>query len=383
MTLSFHSDGAKDYNFKIEIYLTAFHTGDCKSMEFKCNNGRCIKSSIRCTGANPCGDFFDCDYETNQPCTYPEKCAVTTNYVEDYCKKDTLFSLLPNNDIFLPLGEQLELKLTRNATYAPNMDCYPTIISNCKLMVYFEWIDTTLTMGQTDFFFNDDDAFFYDYIALNDGDSEDLVLLGGSRYCGYTAPSEIFVTSGSYLTVHFHGYYLGGGKGFDLIVTPYLPDNSIGDMFRCNNSRYISQSLRCNSFNPCGDHSDGDNITCLLEREQTTPSTTSAPTTQTKITTKPTTATKRSPVTDFPRCLSSNKKDTSKSNSLSTGAIIGISIGCVVLVSIVVTVLILRQKRQGAMQNKLQRKTSTNGNLAIVEHDYTQLEDQLPTTENC
>ena len=188
-------------------------------------------------------------------------------------------------------------------------------------------------------------------------------------------------------------------------------------MFLCNNSRYISQSLKSNSFNPCGDHSDGDNITCLLQREQTTLKTTSI--SITKLTGKPTTTGTNStstlttgitfgqrstgssmkymrtssvtdqqrrrftPCIDFPKCLSSKllgqMKDAPKTSNLSTGAIVGISIGFVALMFIVITVVVLWRRRHGALRNTLQRQLSTAGNLASVDHDYTQLEEQLPT----
>ena len=97
------------------------------------------------------------------------------------------------------------------------MDCKPTITSNGKLMVYFKWLDITLTtISNCTSAYGSNDAFFFDYVALNDGVNEDVSLLGGTRFCGYTAPKEVFVTSGSFLTINFHGYYYGGGKGFNL-----------------------------------------------------------------------------------------------------------------------------------------------------------------------
>ena len=34
--------------------------GPCDSDEFWCHNGRCIDTSLRCNGYNPCGDKADC-----------------------------------------------------------------------------------------------------------------------------------------------------------------------------------------------------------------------------------------------------------------------------------------------------------------------------------
>ncbi|XP_052802941.1 low-density lipoprotein receptor-related protein 12-like [Mya arenaria] len=59
ITVRFHSNssvGSRGF----AMVLTAFHTGNCKSKEYHCNNGRCIADSLVCNGYNPCGDDSDC-----------------------------------------------------------------------------------------------------------------------------------------------------------------------------------------------------------------------------------------------------------------------------------------------------------------------------------
>ena len=184
LTLSFHSDGSKWYNFKVDMFITSFHTGVCSSDEFKCSNRRCISSSIRYKGANPCGDYSGCNNATLDPCVYPDSCGVEVKYLEDYCDKD----------IFIQFDEQFELKLTRKSSYASNMDCKPTIISSGKMMVYFKWIAidwgwdkncssayTGQNLGTTD------------YAGLNDGTYTDLSLLGAIRFVVTLLQTRSFV----------------------------------------------------------------------------------------------------------------------------------------------------------------------------------------------
>lgn len=35
-------------------------SGECRSDEYSCTNGRCIDQSLKCNGFNPCGDDSDC-----------------------------------------------------------------------------------------------------------------------------------------------------------------------------------------------------------------------------------------------------------------------------------------------------------------------------------
>lgn len=36
-------------------------SGNCRSSEHSCNNGRCISDSLTCNGYDPCGDRSDCN----------------------------------------------------------------------------------------------------------------------------------------------------------------------------------------------------------------------------------------------------------------------------------------------------------------------------------
>lgn len=45
---------------KMNVVFTAFHTGNCRSYEYRCSNGRCIDDGVNCNGFNPCGDYSDC-----------------------------------------------------------------------------------------------------------------------------------------------------------------------------------------------------------------------------------------------------------------------------------------------------------------------------------
>ncbi|KAL3856484.1 hypothetical protein ACJMK2_011235 [Sinanodonta woodiana] len=60
LTLLFTSFSGSLVDSGFDAIFTAYHLGSCNSNEHDCSNGRCIRSSLICSGYNPCGDYSDC-----------------------------------------------------------------------------------------------------------------------------------------------------------------------------------------------------------------------------------------------------------------------------------------------------------------------------------
>ncbi|KAK3589332.1 hypothetical protein CHS0354_026990 [Potamilus streckersoni] len=50
-------------NAGFEIVFTSFDDGPCTNDHYRCDNGHCIMSDLRCSGLDPCGDGSDCKPE--------------------------------------------------------------------------------------------------------------------------------------------------------------------------------------------------------------------------------------------------------------------------------------------------------------------------------
>ncbi|KAL3860652.1 hypothetical protein ACJMK2_010746 [Sinanodonta woodiana] len=57
MTFGFKTGSSSYQSF--EAIITPYHEGQCFKDEYKCNNGYCVASSLRCDGYNNCGDNSD------------------------------------------------------------------------------------------------------------------------------------------------------------------------------------------------------------------------------------------------------------------------------------------------------------------------------------
>ncbi|XP_046583589.1 uncharacterized protein LOC124290807 [Haliotis rubra] len=58
VTFVFHSDLTIEYR-GFDLIFTAFHTGKCDTTEFRCDNKRCINTSLHCDDFNNSGDYSD------------------------------------------------------------------------------------------------------------------------------------------------------------------------------------------------------------------------------------------------------------------------------------------------------------------------------------
>lgn len=91
--------------------------------------------------------------------------------------------------------------------------------------------------------------------------NKDFVEVNNVRYCGER--SFLALTSKkSSLEVKFHSDESFTDKGFMAEYSAYDPGNPCPNKFACGNGLCISQSLKCDGWNDCGDLSDEKNCVC-------------------------------------------------------------------------------------------------------------------------
>ena len=114
-------------------------------------------------------------------------------------------------------------------------------------MIYFEYMEIEETASCNN-----------DWLDVYDGDSKYYPYVDGltHRLCGFTAPTDVYHTSGNYLTLHMESNEYLEYKGFSVIITRYHEGFCKHTEFQCHNKRCINSSLVCDGFNPCGDQSD-------------------------------------------------------------------------------------------------------------------------------
>ena len=143
----------------------------------------------------------------------------------------------------------MRLKLTDMKTYWKGLDCQVVVSAEPgeKLMIYFEYMEIEDTIGCIN-----------DWLDVYDGDSKYSPYVDGLTHqlCGFTAPSEVYHTSGNYITLHMESNEYLEYKGFSVIITRYHDGFCKNTEFQCQNQRCINNSLVCGGYNPCGDHSD-------------------------------------------------------------------------------------------------------------------------------
>ncbi|XP_074539077.1 suppressor of tumorigenicity 14 protein homolog [Halichoeres trimaculatus] len=94
---------------------------------------------------------------------------------------------------------------------------------------------------------------------------KDYVEVMGTKYCGEM--SSLALTSDTnVLEVHFHSDESYTDKGFNAEYRAYDPSNPCPNQFACASGICISQDLKCDGWNDCGDMSD--EMKCKCEPEQ-------------------------------------------------------------------------------------------------------------------
>ncbi|XP_011483418.1 suppressor of tumorigenicity 14 protein homolog [Oryzias latipes] len=90
---------------------------------------------------------------------------------------------------------------------------------------------------------------------------KDYLEIMGKKYCGEM--SSLSLTSDTnILEVKFHSDESYTDKGFNAEYTAYDPNNPCPKQFFCNTSICISNALKCDGWNDCGDMSDETDCKC-------------------------------------------------------------------------------------------------------------------------
>lgn len=167
--------------------------------------------------------------------------AISNFYMNEYC----------GSSINVGVYDQIRLRLTRSSSSYHNTQCTLSLQTDfrSKMMLYFN--DMNIQSSGTYCGNN--------YLEIDDGSStSEPCLTYSCRQCGYSSPSGVFTSSGSYLTFTFQSDTQYTPASFDIIITSYHTGYCNSDEHTCNNGRCIDDSLTCNGENPCGDHSDCD-----------------------------------------------------------------------------------------------------------------------------
>lgn len=220
--------------------------------------------------------------------------AIKTYYLDDQCES------------VIDVKEQIRLTLTGSGyNYQPNFSCKVTTEVNLEnqMMVYFQ----EYTGEQI--------CFTFDQLEFVDGLSRyDHYVVGlNGNICEKSKPVGVYKTSGRHMTVYFQSGNAFHHSGVDMILTSFHTGSCSTSEHKCNNGRCISNNLRCNGYNPCGDNSD-----CYSLASTSTP----AP------------------------CYGSY------CDSLSGGAIVGISIGCTIGFVVIVVVIYCACTRKGVTEEQ-------------------------------
>ncbi|KAK3598885.1 hypothetical protein CHS0354_036188 [Potamilus streckersoni] len=202
---------------------------------------------------------------------------IRTYYMIDYCGKE--ISMIQKHTYTGKL-------LVASPDFDKYLDCLVTIESwyfNPYIAFHFEQVS-----------FDTSDC-TNSYVTFQDGNEDNSPSVEGmmNTTCGRNKTTNVFSTTTRYLRIHYRGN--PSKYHFSIIFNCYEKGPCDSYEYECNSGWCINDELKCNGFNPCGDHSD-----CHLK--------------------------------------------------LSSGAVVGIVVGCIILVGISVSVAIciyccLRKKK--------------------------------------
>ncbi|XP_048768521.2 enteropeptidase-like [Ostrea edulis] len=94
-----------------------------------------------------------------------------------------------------------------------------------------------------------------DYLNFYDGASTGSSKINAQPYCDRTGPHNVSSSSTS-MTLEFVTDGSAGYRGFDIIFAAVTNAPCAADYFGCTNGLCVDRTLRCDSFNQCGDESD-------------------------------------------------------------------------------------------------------------------------------
>ncbi|KAI8520288.1 hypothetical protein Bbelb_000420 [Branchiostoma belcheri] len=142
--------------------------------------------------------------------------------------------------------------------YDDNADCSITLVAPANRKFLIQWTQPI------DFEFDDGCR---DWVRVHDGYENDTSLYAQGELCVFATAEETAnltkATSGNVVTVTVHtDSNPSSNKGFKLLYTVfYEPDNAgscsaTATDYRCSNGRCVSESVKCDFQDHCGDNSD-------------------------------------------------------------------------------------------------------------------------------
>ncbi|XP_062613712.1 neuropilin and tolloid-like protein 1 [Saccostrea cucullata] len=94
-----------------------------------------------------------------------------------------------------------------------------------------------------------------DYLNFYDGTSTSSTKINAQPYCDRSGPHNVSSSSTS-MTLEFVTDSSARYRGFDIIFAAIKNAPCATDYFGCSNGLCVDRTLRCDSFNQCGDESD-------------------------------------------------------------------------------------------------------------------------------
>ncbi|KAL3860799.1 hypothetical protein ACJMK2_010866 [Sinanodonta woodiana] len=94
------------------------------------------------------------------------------------------------------------------------------------------------------------------YVTFQDGNEESSPSVEGmtSTTCGRNKTTKVFSTTSRYLRIHYRGN--PSKYHFSIIFNCFEKGPCDSYEYECDSGWCINDELKCNGFNPCGDHSD-------------------------------------------------------------------------------------------------------------------------------
>lgn len=141
----------------------------------------------------------------------------------------------------------IRLLLSKNSYYTTDLNCIVHVYAerNEKLLLYFKTMDIYSDCSNT-------------WLELHDGYSVKDHYVPGlhGKQCGSMKLWKEYHTNRNELTLYFTSARNSHYNNFDIITTRYHNGHCNDEEYRCGKGWCINNSLKCNSYNPCGAESD-------------------------------------------------------------------------------------------------------------------------------
>ncbi|ESO95074.1 hypothetical protein LOTGIDRAFT_232182 [Lottia gigantea] len=161
--------------------------------------------------------------------------SIDTQYMNEACNGSSV------------IDTTLLLETSKSLSYPPLMNCFHrvNVASGFKVHVSVERFELEEKMANA----------CVDYLILYDGADQNAPILNSEVTCGKTAPENV-TSSSNILTFYFKSDHSSALRGFAFVVTPVTDVPCSSSQLQCNNSLCIDASLKCDSYNQCGDKTD-------------------------------------------------------------------------------------------------------------------------------